>query len=79
MIGSIIKLALLSGVIFFACMAIAIALPFDDSLPPDQEKAVERKQGDMRVRWYGVSPLYYGRLGSVGNRGFRGGGLHGGK
>ncbi len=79
MIGSIIKLVLFSAVIFGACMAIAVAVPFDDSLPPDKETAVERKQGDMRVRWYGVSAYHYGRLGSVGNRGFRGGGLHGGK
>lgn len=79
MTGSIIRLALLSGVLFVACMAVAVAMPFDDSLPPDQSKMEQRKQGDMNVRWYGVSAYHYGRLGSVGNRGFRGGGLHGGK
>ena len=67
------------GVFFFFTFA-AFATGPDDSPPMDREGEFRRKNGDMTIYWYGT---YYGgtsgRLGSPGNRNYRGGGLHGGK
>lgn len=79
MTNSAFKLIVLSSLFLLACTAAAIAMPFDDSLPPDRDNVVQRKQGDMAVYWYGRSAVHYGRLGSLGNRAYQGGGLHGGK
>lgn len=68
-----------SGLVVVITLAIALAVPFDDSPAPGKDRTFTRKNGDMAVFWYGRSATPHGRLGSVGNRSFQGGGLHGGK
>lgn len=68
-----------SSVVLALTFAVAYAIPFDDSPEPGKDRVFTRKQGDMAVYWYGRSVTPRARLGSVGNRSFQGGGLHGGK
>ena len=69
----------LSLVIVALTFAISLAVPFDDSPEPGKARQFTRKSGDLTVFWYGHAATPHGRMGSVGNRAFQGGGLHGGK
>lgn len=77
----LIKLTLICGLCMFVVLGIAYATSPDDSPPINKESNIVRKQDSLYVMWYGRGPGYVrsGRLGSAGNRSFRGGGLHGGK
>lgn len=78
--GHAIGLGLLCGLLFLFIAAIAVAANPDDSPPTDNEREYTRRHRDMHVVYYGRHAYpRSGRLGSVGNRSFRGGGLHGGK
>lgn len=75
------NLALIAGslVLFGSAIAVA-AYDFDSTPPPDEDRQYSRKSGDMVVFYRGRSyRALSGRRGSVHNRPFRGGGLHGGK
>ncbi len=74
------ELAFVCVVILVAFIGVSYAIGPDDSPDPHSDRQIQRKSGDMHVIWSGRT--YRSRTirpGSVGNRTFRGGGLHGGK
>jgi len=79
-----ILLAIYCGLLFTAFSVAALAIGPNDSPDPDSDTQTTRKSGDLWILYSGRS---YGsryrsnsmKLGSVGNRSFQGGGVHGGK
>lgn len=75
------NLALIAGslVLFGSTLAVA-AIDFDSTPDPNEDRQIRRKSGDMFVYYNGRGYRSLStRRGSLGNRTFRGGGLHGGK
>lgn len=75
LIGSIV---LFTGTLAFA------SFQYDGAPSPDEPSQSTRKGGDMRVSYYGHRRMNRAirrssRQGSMHNRTYRGGGLHGGK
>lgn len=66
--------------VFFLVVASAHAIGPSNAPDPDRDRTYTRKNGDLWVGYYGRSyRSRTSRLGSTYNRGYRGGGLHGGK
>lgn len=75
------NLALLAGSVALFASSVAIAaVDFDSPPPTDEDRQYTRKSGDMIIFYNGRSyRSLSGRRGSLHTRGYRGGGLHGGK
>ncbi|RAL21799.1 hypothetical protein DL240_13180 [Lujinxingia litoralis] len=88
MLKHLLVLGVFCVLVFGAFTALAFVFSPDNSPPVDHENDLVRTRNDQRIVYYGRAGYYgvgrpglhrSGRLGSVGNRSFRGGGLHGGK
>lgn len=75
------NLALIAGSLaLFACSIALASVDFDRPPAPDRDQQITRKRGDMIIFYNGAGYRSLStRRGSVHNRTFRGGGLHGGK
>lgn len=76
----LIVLVMLCSLGFAVTAGLAFAFAPDDSPRSSEASKLHRKDGDMFVYWGGTRSWRRSlRADSVGNRTFRGGGLHGGK